>query len=185
MKKIIVLMCVFFGFSFVCWASDTTSDTAPDVTSDTTSDITIEEWHLCYQIDDRECSFPVTDGLVVNDEFKKVYFWVRVKSPRDCFIRHIYSFYGDETKPVLSYWSDEDRELNTTEKVPSIIEKVGLNEYVNAVVKLNICKSNGFRTWSTKSIGQALHCGKWTVDVVDDKGVKLIPTVEFAVASKR
>jgi hypothetical protein len=30
-----------------------------------------------------------------------------------------------------------------------------------------------------------LHCGKWTVDVTDENGEKLIPTVRFEVVSKR
>ncbi len=169
MKKIVFLLCLFLGFSSVCPASD----------------ISIEEWHLCYQIDDRECSFPVTDGLVVTDEIKRIYFWVNVKSPRDGFIRHIYSFFGKETGPALSHWSDEEKELHMAKKVPSMIERVGLNEFVNAVVKLKIRKSDGFRTWSTKNIGQPQHCGKWAVDVVDENGEKLTPTVEFTVTSKR
>ncbi|MFH1675044.1 MAG: DUF2914 domain-containing protein [Pseudomonadota bacterium] len=169
MKKLVFLLCLFFGGASVCMASD----------------VTIEEWRLCYQIDGAECSFPVTDGLVVNDEIKKIYFWVKVKSPRDGFIRHVYSFYGNETKPHFSHWSDEERELHMTKKVPSMIEKIGLDEFVNAVIKLKIRKSGGFRTWSTKNIGEPLHCGKWAVDVVDENGEKLIPTVEFAVVSKR
>jgi hypothetical protein len=169
MKKILFLAYLFFGFSSVCMASD----------------ITIKEWHLCYQIDDRECSFPVTDGLVVNDEIKKIYFWVKVKSPRDGFIRHIYSFYGKDTMSEFSHWDDEQKELHMTTKVPSMIERVGLNEFVNAVVKLKVRKSDGFRTWSTKNIGEPLHCGNWTVDVVDENGEKLIPTVEFTVVRKR
>jgi hypothetical protein len=169
MKKLVFLLCLFFGFSSVCLASD----------------ISITESHLCYQIDGYECSFPVTDGLVVNDEIKKIYFWVKVKSPRDGFIRHIYSFYGNKTKTQFSHWSDEERELHMAKKVPSMIEKIGLDEFVNAVIKLKIRKSGGFRTWSTKNIGEPLHCGKWAVDVVDENGEKLIPTVEFTVVSKR
>lgn len=169
MKKIVLFLCLFFGFSSLCMASD----------------ITIEEWRLCYQIDERECSFPVTERLVVNDEFKKIYFWVKVKSPRDGFIRHIYSFYRKGTGPELSRWSDEEKALHMTEKVPAMMEKVDLNEFVNAVVKLKIRKSDKFRTWSSKDIGHPLHCGKWTVDVVDENGEKLIPTVEFTVTSKR
>jgi hypothetical protein len=169
MKNVLFLICLFFGFSSVCTASD----------------ITIKEWHLCYQIDDRECSFPVTDGLVVNNEIKKIYFWVKVKSPRDGFIRHIYSFYGKDTVPEFSHWDDEEKKLHMTQKVPSMIEMIGLNEFVNAVIKLKIHKSDGFRTWSAKNIGEPLHCGKWTVDVVDENGEKLVPTVDFTVVSKR
>jgi hypothetical protein len=150
MKSCILLLILFFGFSSVCAASD----------------ISILEWRLCYQIDDRECSFPVTDGLVVNDEIKKIFFWVKVKSPRDGFIRHVYSFYGKGAKSASSSWSEEERELHVSE------EAIDTDEFLNA-------------TWSAKKIGESLHCGKWTVDVTDENGEKLIPTVGFDVVSKR
>jgi len=163
MKRCILLLILFFGFSSVCAASD----------------ISILEWRLCCQIDDRECSFPVTDGLVVNDEIKKIFFWVKVKSPRDGFIRHVYSFYGKGAKSTSSSWSEEERELHVSE------EAIDTDEFLNAVIKLKILKSEGFRTWSAKKIGESLHCGKWTVDVTDENGEKLIPTVGFDVVSKR
>lgn len=110
----------------------------------------------CSSIDNPPTSIPVIDSSI----HRKVFLWTKVSSSETFVLRHAYYKDGVEYKTQRTITPVMDKIFQIVDEI-----KVGLGWKNIADIELQVAKSSGWRTWSSKEIDPVVHRGEWRIQV--------------------